>query len=157
MQRLNHLFELTDTHFRCIRICRIAAFGNVVVHRVITPIIAVISQFCLVYRTVIVRRQNLNMRHPQFLQMVDSGQFSFGRNRAVLGQSEELTFVLNTRRRMDAEIAVMKFIHNCVRGMIHCRPFVFLPALGIRLSEIDNRTALAVHANGCCEDTRSLV
>ncbi|MNM49432.1 hypothetical protein D3C81_604380 [compost metagenome] len=39
VQSLNQLFQLANTNFRLIRICRVGAFRNVVIFRVITPII----------------------------------------------------------------------------------------------------------------------
>ena len=57
MQRLNHRFRFANTAGGIIRIGRITAIGHVIVHRVITPVIAVLVECRFVNRSVVEDRQ----------------------------------------------------------------------------------------------------
>ena len=63
VQRLYHLLELADAYLRFVRIGGIATLGHVVVHGVVTPIIFVVSEACLIYRTIVVTGQNVDGIH----------------------------------------------------------------------------------------------
>ena len=63
MQRLHHLLALTDAHGPVIRIGRVRAFRNVVVNRIITPVITIAGGF--VYGTIVVQRHQLHRRDAE--------------------------------------------------------------------------------------------
>ena len=60
MQGLNHLLELVDSNLGLIGIGRIASLRHIVVHGIVTPVVLVIAQSGLIYRTVIVAGQDMD-------------------------------------------------------------------------------------------------
>ena len=157
VQSLNHLLELFNTAYRIIRIGRIAAIRHIVVHRIIAPVIAIESQLRLIHRTVVIRRKYLHMRHTQLLQMVYSRRVSFSCLSAKLCQSQELTFMLHTRCRMNTEVAMVHLIHHRIRRAQQLRTFVSIPSFGVCFVHVNNRSPMTIYAHSCCKDTRSLV
>ena len=86
MQRLNHRFRFANTAGGIIRIGRITSVRYVIVHRVITPVIAVLVECRFVNRSVVEDRQELNMRDTQFLQVTE---------RFFFRQRQEFTLMLH--------------------------------------------------------------
>ena len=97
VQSLYHLLELADTDFRTIGIDRIRAFGHIVVQWVVAPVVFVFIQTGLIDRSIVVRRQDMHVRHTQFLQVVDAGSHSAGVLRTGLGHGQELALMLDAR------------------------------------------------------------
>ena len=56
MQAFHHLFKFADTDDRISRICRITSIGNIVILRVISPVVMILVQFCFIYSGKIERR-----------------------------------------------------------------------------------------------------
>ncbi len=52
------------------------------------------------------------MCHSQFFQMVNAGCQLVGTYRSLFCQCQELSFMLNTRRRVDGHITMVHFIKN---------------------------------------------
>ena len=97
VQSLHHLLELADADFRTIGIGGIGAFGHIVVQRVVAPVVFVLIQTGLINRSIVVRRQDMHVRHPQLFQVVDAGGLSAGVLRSGLGHGQELALVLDAR------------------------------------------------------------
>ena len=75
MQSLYQLFQLSNPRCTVRRIRRIRTFGRIVIQRVVAPIvffIAWVIDFRLVNREIIVKREDLNVRHAQFFYVVES-------------------------------------------------------------------------------------
>ena len=60
MECLYHLFELTDAYSRIIGIGAVATLRNIVVHRVIAPVILIILQTGLIDRAIVVTGQDMH-------------------------------------------------------------------------------------------------
>ena len=65
------------------------------------------------------------MCHPQFFQMVNAGCQLVGTYRSLFCQCQELSFMLNARRRFDGHITMVHFIKNhigrkmCIRDRVY--------------------------------------
>ena len=73
VESLDHLFHFTHARGRIGWIGGVTAFGRIVVLRVISPVVLVLMQVCLVHRVVVVRRKDMDVCHSQFLEVVDAG------------------------------------------------------------------------------------
>ena len=60
MEGIHHLLELTNTAVGIIGVGGVTAFGHIVVHRIVTPIILVITETCLVHRAIVIAGQNMD-------------------------------------------------------------------------------------------------
>ena len=91
MQCLHHLLHLSDTDFAVVWIGGIRSFRYIVVHRIIAPVKLWLFQPALVYRTIIIYRQQMQMGDSQLLQIVQTGHSSSRCPGSFLYQSQELT------------------------------------------------------------------
>ena len=87
MQRLYHLLHLFHPNFTVIRICRVGTLWHIVIHRIIPPVILRRIQLCLINGTVIIGRQQVNMRNSQIFQIIESCCLSAGTYRSFFRQS----------------------------------------------------------------------
>ena len=71
---LHHLLEFFHTGDRLIRVSCVGTVGDIVVQRVISPVVLVFVQFRFIYGSIVIRRKEMDVRHAQFYQMVDAGQ-----------------------------------------------------------------------------------
>ena len=71
VESLHHLLELTDAHFGLIGIRGVAALRHIVVHRVVAPVVLVVSETGLVDRAVVVARQDVDGIDSKLLQVLD--------------------------------------------------------------------------------------
>ena len=77
MKRLNHHFRLANTRVRVIRISAITSVRHIVIDRIVAPVIWRIEDgawrivICLINRTVVEERQNLEMCNTEFFEIVD--------------------------------------------------------------------------------------
>ena len=157
MQRLHHLLELVDAHLGFGGVGRVAAFGHIVVHRVITPVVLRGVEAGLIDRSVVERRQNVHCVHAQFLEVI---------YRPVFGECHELAWIvaacaLDVQLRVEVdvaccrEVAVMQFIEDEILGG-NGGSLVGAPACRIGRLHVDDGATLAVHAHGLGPDTWSL-
>ena len=99
-----------------IRVGSIRTFGNVVILRVVSPVILRNVGLGLVDRRKVERGEQVHMRYSQFLQMVDTCLFAQVRSEYLLRSGPEIFHgCLNPRHRVDREIAVVHFINNQCR------------------------------------------
>ena len=145
MQGLNHSFRFANTASGIVRVSRITAVGDVIVHRVIAPVVAVLVESSLINGTVVKHRQNLKVGNSEFFEMVDGRFFR---------HSEELPFVDNTGVRGYRIIANVGLVHDNIRRIGHGRTNVFIPAFRVGSFEIEDRGTLAVYRNCFGKDTR---
>ena len=85
-----NLLKLLNACCGRIGVGRVRTFGHVVVHRVVAPVILRFIEACLVYRSVVERRQYVYGIYAKFLQMLYSLR---------LCQRQKLTFIYKARRR----------------------------------------------------------
>ena len=97
MQSLHHLLEFLNTNRRIIRIGGIRSIRYIIVLWVISPIIFIFIQFRFIHRSIVIRRQNVNMCHTQFFQMIDAGCQFLRAKCTFFRQCQEFTFMLNAR------------------------------------------------------------
>ena len=97
------------------------------------------------------------MRHPEFFQMVYTCLFSLGRSGARLRECQKFAFVGNTRRGMQAHVAMVHLIQYHVCEVAHLRSLVVLPVLWSSLFKIYYRGTPAVDAYSFCPYAGSFV
>ncbi len=78
MQAFHHLLELADACHGVGRIGGVTAFRNVVVLRVVSPVVGLVRQPRLVHRRIVEGGENMYMRYAQFLEMIQTGCLPFG-------------------------------------------------------------------------------
>ena len=152
----DHLLEFADARRGIGRIGRIAALRNVVVLRIVSPVVALVSQPRLVHRCKVERRQDMNVRHAQLFEVVQSGCLPFRRPGAGFGQGQEPALVFDSGIRSDAEVAVVQFIENDVGIHLLLGRTVRPPPFGIGVAEVDNGRPVAVNADRPGPDARRL-
>ena len=146
MHRLNHLLEFLDTDFWLIRVSRISTLWNVIVHRVVAPIILRLVQSGFVYRTIVVAWQNVDSVNAKLFQMFDGPR---------LCKCHEFAWVLGILAG-DGEVAMMHLVDNQIGRRLGDRTFIAAPMFRIGFRHIDDGSALAVNTYGFGEDTRAL-
>ena len=147
MQRLHHLLALTDAHGPVIRIGRVRAFRNVVVNRIITPVITIAGGF--VYGTIVVQRHQLHRRDAESFQIGDTrrkigmavqGSVGIGEGKILAAMGFR-----KTARRIIAEVSDVRLPHDRLRQR-YFRHMVMIPPLGVGAGQVDHHAAPAVHA-----------
>ena len=156
VQSLHHLLEFPDTNIRFVGVGRIRAVRHIVVLRIISPIILVLVQPCLINGGIVIRRKEMYMCHSQFFQMVNAGCQLVGTYRSLFCQCQELSFMLNTRRRVDGHITMVHFIKNHIGRRGQCRTFIICPSFGVRGFHVDDGGTLSIHPYSFGIDTRSV-
>ena len=96
VQRHYHLFKLADAYIGFIRVGGIRTFGDIIVLRIIPPVVLRLVELGFINRREIERRQQVHMRHSQFFQMVDSCLFSQIRMRTVFRQRQKFSTILDS-------------------------------------------------------------
>ena len=145
MQGLNHLFCFTNTASWVSRVGGITSFGGIVVYGIIAPVVAVLSQVCLVDGSVVKHRQDLEMGDTEFLQIIE---------RRFFGEAEELAFVLYAGIGRHGEVTEMGLIDDDIGHVRHRRTYILCPAFRVGGCEIDDRGALTVDRDRFGKDTR---
>ena len=146
VQGLHHLFELVDAACWVVGVGRVASFRHVVVHGVIAPVVLVLVQLRLVYRAIVVRWQDVYGIDAQRFQVADGFR---------LGQCEKFSFMLQFRRFVDREVAVVHLVDDEVGGRLHDGASVLFPSFGVGVFHVDDSPSLSVHADSLGEDARS--
>ena len=147
VQRLDHLLALGDAHGAVERIRRVGAFGDVVVKRIVAPV--VLPRVVLVHGAVVVERQQLDRGDAELFEVVDArGELPFAvHGGAEVGEGQVFATVLEreTAMRVRAEAGHMHLGHHRLaqRGD---RVRVMLPAGRVGACEVDHHAAPAVHA-----------
>ena len=144
MERLHHLFELSDAAERVGRVGGVRAFGDVVIHRVIAPVILRLVETCLVDGAEVIRGQDVDSVHAQLFQVVKCPRLS---------QSQELTFMLGIGA-VDGEVAMVHLVDHPVGKVLGMRSMVFKPALRVAVAQVDDHALLPVDGHGLCRNTR---
>ena len=144
---LHHLLELIDAHLRLVGIGRIAAFGHIVVHWVVAPVILRLVKTRFVNRSIIVGRQDMHRIDSQVLQMLDG---------LGLSECQELAFMLQPGGHVDGEITVVHFVDDEIGGRLGLHPLVTTPSSGISLSPVKDVATLSVYADGRSKDSGCL-
>ena len=95
VQCLYHLLKLADADSRIVRIGSIRTIGYIVILRIISPVVFIFIQLGFVYRSIIIRRKQMDVCYSQLDQMIDSGQ-QFGRvHRTMFCQCQKFSLMLN--------------------------------------------------------------
>ena len=152
VKRLDHLLEFLDTGNRIVWVCRIRTLDSIVVVWIISPVILIVLQTCLIHSDEVCRREKLDICHSDFLEVVDTGSKAVRILRAFLCKSKILTLVVHSRSLMDREVPVMHLINDDVRRLDE-RTLVLSPTLRISLCPIDHSATSSVHSHGLCRDT----
>ena len=146
VERLHHLLELQDATDGIIGVGGIAAFGHVVVHRVVAPVVLGLVEARLINGAEVIARQDMDGIDAQRLQVVDGPRF---------GEGEELTRILRIGTG-NGEVTVVHLIDNEVGGRLDDGVLVITPTVGTRLRIVDDGGTTAIHSHGLGKDTRCL-
>ena len=156
MQRHYHLFKLADAHIGFIRVGGIRTFGNIIILRIISPVILRLVELGLIDRREIERRQQMYMSYPQFFQMVDTSFLSQISMCTVFCQSQKLSTILDTRYRIDRKVTMVHFINNDIGETLQRRTGILFPPLWIGFFHVDNGSTVAVHTYSLRHETGSI-
>ena len=137
VQCLHHGLELTYAHLWPIWVCRVAAFGHIVVFRVVTPVELWVMELCLVYRSIVEERLKVDGIDAETLQIGYGARF---------GKSQILALVLHARSRANGEVAHVKLVDNLVGRRCKSRTTVVSPSFRIGVSHIQYCATVAVDA-----------
>ena len=147
VQRLNHLFEFFDTRHRIGRIGRVASFGNIVVQRIVAPVVFIFVEFGFVHRSIIIGRQQVNMGNAKFFQVINSGSLSGRVFCSLFGKCEEFALVFHSRIGRHGEIAHVEFVQCDIGNILQLRPFILFPSFGVCFVKIYNCSPFAVYTH----------
>ena len=147
VQALHHLLELPDACRGVGRIGGITAFRNVVVFRVVSPVVGLVVQSGFVHGRVIEGGQDVYVRYTQLFEVVQSRRLPLGCLGAGFGQGQKFALVFDPGIGGDAEVAVVQFVENDVGIHFQFGRTVRLPAFGIGLAQVDYGRPVAVYAD----------
>ena len=82
VERLYHLLELANAYCRLVGVGGVTAFWNVIVHRVVAPVVFVVGKAGLVHRAVIITGQDMDGIHAELFQVADGPGFREGQELA---------------------------------------------------------------------------
>ena len=68
----HHLLELVDSDGRVVRVGAITSIRHIVVQGVVAPVVLMLFERCLIDRSIVITRHNMNMCDAQFLQVIDA-------------------------------------------------------------------------------------
>ena len=147
VQCLHHGLELAYAHLWLVWICRVAAFGHIVVFRVVAPIELWAVQLCLVYRSIVKERLKVDGVDAETLQIGYGARF---------GESQILALMLHARSGTDGEVAHVKLVDNLVGRRRKSRTAVVSPSFRIGVSHIQYCATVAVDAYSLGKRARTL-
>ena len=146
MKGIHHLLELTDAAVGVVRIRGIAAFGHVIVHRIVTPVILIVTQTCLVHRAIVIAGQDVHGIDTQRFQVFNGPRFR---------QSHELPGVFGIRA-CNREVAMMQLVNNEIGRRLNDGMLVTAPVFRERLLPVNDGTTFTIDANGLGKHARTL-
>ncbi len=153
MKGLNHLFHFFYSDISVIRICRIRTLRNIVIDRIIAPVILSGIQFCFIYGTVIINRKQMKMGDTQVSQIVNTCCFTVWCCCSCLCKCQIFTLICiwHTGTVIDRKISYMQFIDDCI-GVFHVlvRAYVFIPAFRVCRIQIKYHRTIAVYTGCSC-------
>ena len=144
VQRLYHLLELADAHQRLGRVGGVRPLRNIIVHRVVAPVVLRALQVGLVDRAEIVAGQDMDGINAQVRQMAYSPR---------LGECEELAGMLRLRAG-NGKVTVVQFIDDEIGRSLQRRSAVALPPFRVGVAKVDDIGRLTVDAHRLGEDPR---
>ena len=148
MQCLYHLLHFLDTNFSVIRICGIGAFRDIEVYGVITPVILGLGEG-FVRKAEIINRQQMNMRHPQLLNVIQTCWDTVGVDGSGFCQPQELTLVGDSGAFIHTQIPDMQFVDGSIGdALARMGITVLLPSFRIGRGQIDDHRPLTVDTGG---------
>ena len=159
VEGLHHLLELADAARGVVGVGGVAALRHIVVHGVIAPVVLIVGEPRLVYRTEVVGGQDMHGIDAQRFQVLDG---------PVLSQGEELARVfaahafdeklprVEVHVSGNGEVAVVHLVDDEVDRRLDHWALVAFPSVGIGGGHIYHEATLSVHAYCPGTDARSL-
>ena len=159
VEGLNHLLELVNTDVTIERISSVGALGNIVVLRVIAPVVLLpVLQMVFIVGGEVVSRHQLNVGNAQLLQVIQSGGTALVVG-AGLGHTQELALplVLNAGGGVDGHLTDVHLVDDGI-GVVHTLVGADIvgPAIGVGSIHIQDHTAVTVGAGGLCVGVNGL-
>ena len=96
MQAFHHFLKLADARHGVGRVGGVTAFRNVVVLRVVSPVVGLVRQPRLVHRRIVEGGEDVYMRYAQFLEVIQTGCLAFGGFGAGFGQGQKFALVADS-------------------------------------------------------------
>ena len=147
----DHLLQLPDAHFPPGGVCGVRSLRHIVVHRVIAPV-EIRPLAGLIHRTVIVDRHQLDVIHPQLLQIGNTGGMHAVPVQGCVRVEKRRVFPPGLFRKsagsVPGKLLHMELVDD--RLLLQGRRPVLLPALRVRLLKVHNHAALPVDPAGPC-------
>ena len=160
MKWLNHLLELVDSYFTVVRVCWIRAFWEVVVFRVIAPVVLSLIKLCFINAWKVKCRHNLNVCNSEILKIIKASRITIWILCTCFCKCKILTLmsVRNAWTCINREISYMLLINNsvcCITAKLWTN--IAIPTIWVCRLEVDNHTSVAVYATCSCIKVNSLV
>ena len=147
VQRLHGFLEFPDAHGPVVGVGGIAAVGDVVVDRVIAPVVRFAA---LGHRTEVKHRHQLHMGHPEPFEIVEPGRVYAIMKKGGAGQGQRLVGAAqrfgNPARSIVGEIPHMQFIDDVLRRV--GGGCVGSPVFGVGAAQIQHHAARPVPPAG---------
>ena len=150
VERLDHLLHLRHTDSAVKRVGGIRPFGDVVIHRVVAPVVLGTAA-ALVGEAEVIHRQEVDMGDAQRLDVVKTGGMAAPGLCAGFGQTQKLALVLNMGAGGRGQVADVQLVNYGVGdGLTGVGVCIGVPLRGIDGSQVQNHPPAAVDAGGSC-------
>ena len=145
VQALHHLLELVHAHRAVIGIGGVAAFGDVVVLRIVAPVeLRLVG--ALVHGGVVVDRLEMDVRDSEILQIIHADRDARAVGQPGLGEGEILARILRGGDRVGEVAHVHLPDHGVAVGAQRVDKAAVAEALRVGGGEVDDHASIAVHA-----------
>ena len=148
VERLDHPLHLRHTDSAVKRIGGVRPFGDVVIHRVVAPVVLGM-RLALVGEAEVIHWQKVNVGDAQRLDVVKAGGMAAPGLCAGFGQTQKLALVLNMGAGVGGQVTDVQLVENGVGdrlpGVGVC---VGIPLRGIDGCHVQNHRPAAVNAGG---------
>ena len=149
VQRLDHLFHLGDPYLPVEGVCGVAAFGYIVVHGIIAPVIPADIGPALVHRAKVKDRKQLHMGDPQSFDVIQTRGGAVGECGPGFRQAQEFALMADVGAVVEGQVPQMQLVDDRVRnGLAPVGIGVGVPAVRVGGGKVQDHGPAAVDAGG---------
>ena len=151
VQTLHHLLKFFNPYITVIRIWWIWTFRNIIILRIISPVVLCLGEITFINGCIIKYRWKLQMCDSKFFHMVKSGCITCLILCTGLRHSEIFSLGTYPRWFVYWKISYMCLIYYCI-SIIHSLIGIdiLIPSVRIRTVHINNHRAVSVYADCLC-------
>ena len=150
VERLDHLLHLRHTDGAVKRVGGVRPFGDVVIQRVVAPVVLGMAA-AFVGKAEVIHRQEVDMGDAQRLDVVKTGGVAAPGLCAGFGQPQKFALVRNMGAGGRGQVADVQLVNYGVGdGLTGVGVCIGVPLRGIDGSQVQNHPPAAVDAGGSC-------